>query len=369
MLRQGDWWQELIAVPETSFSAVGSINLGDTIKNSNTRAALRAQTVSQAVRHIRVRNAVLDPVSGCWFHDGSLLPHTAGLLYPQEEADARQRAQVPRFEIRNRHVFSIFHRWGSCNYGHWIAQVLPSLFHFMADPEFESSVLLLPKMPFTAQRASLECLLRELPDHKFIEENEAVYCDDVTISSLTVEDLPGAPVSSQLIYDLMVDRVSTQSRSAPAASPLGIYYWRADSAARLMRNEADLIQMLASFGIVPVICGDMAFPDQVSTFSSASLVIGAHGAGLLNIAFCRPGTTVYELFPSHFIPPLANRIAQARGLTYWADQFPSEQPEAGADRAVSAMADDMFKRRAATWLVDIPLIKERIDRILSYSGQ
>jgi len=35
--------------------------------------------------------------------------------------------------------------------------------------------------------------------------------------------------------------------------------------------------------------------EQIKLFSSASVVVGAHGAGLANIIFCKPGTTVIEL--------------------------------------------------------------------------
>jgi hypothetical protein len=360
MTSEAGWWDEQIVMPSGAFTPAGSIHLGETMTCSMTRAHFAARTATQAIKHTRVRGAVLDSISGCLFNQGRLLPQTAGLLYANEEQAARARARSPLFEIRGRRVFSIFHRWAGANYGHWIAQVLPALFHFMADPEFASSVLLLPKMPFASQRSSLHRLLRELPDHKFVEDNEAIFCDDITISSLLTDWLADVDTASQSMYNAITDPRWRQSGFVTDTPKTMIYYWRQDSAARTMRNESELIEMLAQFGIIPVICGTMSFREQVEAFSSASLVVGAHGAGLLNVAFCRPGATLYELFPGHFMPTLANRIAQARGLHYWADQF---EPDPVPELDGTGMEVEMLKRRSRTWAVDIPYIKARIEAI------
>ncbi len=356
------WWEEQIVMPAGAFTPAGSINLGETMTCSTTRAQFAARTATKAIKHTRVRGAVFDSISGCLFNQGRLLPQTAGLLYANEEQAARDRARSPSFEIRGRRVFSIFFRWAEANYGHWIDQVLPALFYFMADPEFASSVLLLPKMSLAGQRSSLRCLLRELPDHKFVETNEAIFCDDITISSLLTEHSEGVDTASQPMYNAIVDPRWRQTGFLTDRPRTMIYVSREDVGARAMRNELDLIEMLAGYGVFPVICSKMSFEEQVEAFSSASLVIGAHGAGLVNIAFCRPGTVVYELFPSHFMPNVFNRIAQTRGLHYWADQF---EPDAVPDLPGTDMNVEILKRRSRTWAVDIPFIKDRIEMILS----
>jgi hypothetical protein len=168
MAREAGWWDEQIVMPSGAFTPAGSIHLGETMTCSMTRAHFAARSATRAIKHTRVRGAVLDSISGCLFNQGRLLPQTAGLLYANEEQAARERARSRSFEIRGRRVFSIFFRWAEANYGHWIDQVLPALFHFMADPEFASSVLLLPEMSLAGQRSSLRHVLRDLPDHKFV---------------------------------------------------------------------------------------------------------------------------------------------------------------------------------------------------------
>jgi capsular polysaccharide biosynthesis protein len=55
-----------------------------------------------------------------------------------------------------------------------------------------------------------------------------------------------------------------------------------------------------------------------------AVVIGAHGAGLTNVVFCRPGTILYELMPNFYINPCCRRLAQTAGLTYHADIFEAD---------------------------------------------
>lgn len=360
---EAGWWDEQIVMPSSAFAPAGSIHLGETMNCSATRARFAARTATRAVKHTRVRGAVFDSISGCLFNQGRLLPQTAGLLYANEESVARARSRSPSFEIRGRRVFSIFFRWAEANYGHWIDQVLPALFHFMADPEFASSVLLLPKTSLAAQRSSLHHVLRDLPDHKFVEDNEAIFCDDITISSLLTEHSGGVEMACQPMYNAIVDPLWRQNSFLTDRPRPMIYISREDVTARSMRNELALIEMLAGFGVIPVICSKMSFEEQVEMFGSASVIIGAHGAGLVNIAFCRPGTVLYELFPSHFMPNVFNGIAQARGMHYWADQF---EPDPVPDLGRTGLEADILNRRARSWAVDIPLIKDRIEMILAH---
>jgi hypothetical protein len=51
-------------------------------------------------------------------------------------------------------------------------------------------------------------------------------------------------------------------------------------------------------------------------FSQATAVIGPHGAGLTDLAFCLPGTAVLELLPSDHVYPYYCSLSQAAGLRY-----------------------------------------------------
>src|SRR5262249_38563514 len=54
--------------------------------------------------------------------------------------------------------------------------------------------------------------------------------------------------------------------------------------------------------------------NEFEYFRSAELVVGAHGAGLTNIAFCLPGTKILELVPSDHVYPYYYTLAEAAEL-------------------------------------------------------
>lgn len=103
-----------------------------------------------------------------------------------------------------------------------------------------------------------------------------------------------------------------------------LYVARTDAPTRIMRNEGALIGELRRRGFDIVVPSTRSLHEQVRTFRNASLVVGPHGAGLTNIAFCEPGAMVYELVPAAYHNACFCSLAHTCGLRYWADQFHSE---------------------------------------------
>lgn len=56
--------------------------------------------------------------------------------------------------------------------------------------------------------------------------------------------------------------------------------------------------------------------DPQKDFAEAAIVVGAHGAGLANIAWCRPGTRILEWLPSDHVQPYYYALAESAGLRY-----------------------------------------------------
>ena len=115
-----------------------------------------------------------------------------------------------------------------------------------------------------------------------------------------------------------------QSLRPPHRTPHGIYVARTDASQRRMRNETAMIELAQNSGLDVIIPGNLSFEHQVAAFAAAKLVVGAHGAGLSNIAYCSPGTIIYELVPSHYPNPCFRAIADQNNLVHWADAFASD---------------------------------------------
>ncbi len=58
--------------------------------------------------------------------------------------------------------------------------------------------------------------------------------------------------------------------------------------------------------------------EQIEAFRNARIVLAAHGAGLTNILFCRPNTTLIEIFPEGGVHGSAFlRIASQLNFNYY----------------------------------------------------
>lgn len=83
---------------------------------------------------------------------------------------------------------------------------------------------------------------------------------------------------------------------------------------RRVTNEDALVEIAAGHGFTCYDHRDIA--DEPRFFAETAIVVGAHGSGLTNIAFCRPGAKLLELIPSDHIHPYYFTLARAGGLEY-----------------------------------------------------
>jgi capsular polysaccharide biosynthesis protein len=128
-----------------------------------------------------------------------------------------------------------------------------------------------------------------------------------------------------------------------------LYVARSDSSNRAVTNEKEVEALMSTSGFTSVVPGSLSIRDQVRLFRSARVVVGPHGAGLTNIAFCKPGTKVLELVQASYANPCINRIAQTRQLEYHAAFFES------------AANADVHKQ---SWHVDPTRLVDNLRRLL-----
>ena len=98
--------------------------------------------------------------------------------------------------------------------------------------------------------------------------------------------------------------------------PKKIYVTRMNASKRRVLNETDLIFEFRKENISVVKLEEYSLIDQYFMFKDAELVIGAHGAGMSNIVFCKEGTKIIEMFPSNYLEPCMFNIASMINLDY-----------------------------------------------------
>jgi len=103
------------------------------------------------------------------------------------------------------------------------------------------------------------------------------------------------------------------ARSGPGRR---IYVSRADAPARKVANEAEIVEMLGRYGFESVTLSGHAFDAQARIFNQADIIVGANGAGLSHIVFCRAGTTVIEALPARWMAPCFMTLALSAGCHY-----------------------------------------------------
>lgn len=92
-----------------------------------------------------------------------------------------------------------------------------------------------------------------------------------------------------------------------------LYITRGNNSRKII-NEQNLLSILHKYGFENYDPSKQT--NQPMDFANASIVVGAHGAGLANLAFCQSGISVLELMPSDHVFPYYFSLSQAAKLKY-----------------------------------------------------
>ena len=84
------------------------------------------------------------------------------------------------------------------------------------------------------------------------------------------------------------------AHAAPTATRR-LFLSRRDNGRRRVLNEDELYDAVAPLGFERIVPGEMTAAQQIAEFSSARVILAAHGAGLTNMIFTPPGAAIVEL--------------------------------------------------------------------------
>lgn len=266
-------------------------------------------------------------------------------------------------------VFLIGNR-GAGNFYHWMLDILPSLDCFkQAGFSFRrSDRFILHTASSSFQKQSL--LRAGIDPQQIIElENETPYVSAKEIICPHFQNAMGMRMGRWIPEFLKQFWLSGQSHNSVEenkTATIGRRIWlaRANNArnGRCITNNDELIDFFARRGFEVVYPETLSVEAQARLFSEASVVAGVHGAGLANIAFCKPGTTVLELYGAH-LAPCYWAISALCGLRY-ANLYCDGE----SDRDESLTDDlDRSKLRTMDISVDLARVSATLDLIESGS--
>jgi hypothetical protein len=182
---------------------------------------------------------------------------------------------------------------GDSNYYHFMIDVLPRLGLFEQCPEIAPPELWYAPAGEEFQRELLG-LLGIGPDQ---------YVDSSRVRHVQAECLvvPSPPAMTVINPPWAVSFLRRRLLATPIERVEGraIYVNRGGGPNnRQVTNEGELIDYLSARGFQVIVPEKMSATEKIRAFAEASVIVGAHSAGLVNLAFASPGAAVVELFPA-----------------------------------------------------------------------
>lgn len=191
-------------------------------------------------------------------------------------------------------------------YGHWLLDELPRL---LSLPRGQADNLI----AHATQPYSRTALAQSGWTGPILEADRRAHfhCEQLMVPSLS-----GTVVQpTRHGLDLVTEFVAPFSEPASAWGER-LYITREAARRRRVTNEPELWAGLQEAGFAKVRLEELTWPEQINAFRHAKVVVGPHGAGLANLAFCPSGTRVVELFNRAYVAGGFWRLAALRGLDY-----------------------------------------------------
>ena len=237
-------------------------------------------------------DAVLEDVSGIGFASDS-------------PTNPLRLSHLPR-PRHSPHTVAVLTTAAHHNYYHWLLEALPRL------DLYERSGVAIDRfyapIRHRFQRETLALL--GIPLDRIVP---ATYHAHLAPARLVVSSFHGVP--SLATIDFLLRRLTAAVQ--PWAGPgHRIFISRGSRGPRSIVNEKELVRALRPLGFERHRLEGMPIADQIALFSRAECVIGPHGAGLTNLAFCRAGTKVVEIGTPYRPWACFYEIAHHRGLDY-----------------------------------------------------
>jgi capsular polysaccharide biosynthesis protein len=318
------------------------VSLGGSFTDPVLRANFAKRERTQELNSYRLRDVTLDASLMLLLRGRARIPETRYLVSDDQYADTLVKPlPADAMDPAVHFVIAVNRAW--YNYYHWLVQAVPAIdWTLRQRGQHRVSLVLPPLRPW--QEETLALLGYQGIPRLTLNISSTYLLHQAEFSDLLGAGMPDAVSCATAATFRRLDSAVPWTHGAADE----IYVARADAENRTAQNEAELIDHLDREGVRIIVPGALSVAEQIAAFRAARLIIGPHGAGLSNIAFCRPGSFVYELLPQHYPNSCFNRLAQSAGISYWADLFESFGRGTVHER---------------TWGIDLGTVAQRLDAL------
>lgn len=186
-------------------------------------------------------------------------------------------------------TFGIIHSAWTAGYYHWLTESLPRA--YVLKERYPNAIPILPSEKYVKYASSLQLI-----GHKEVAffPNES----NVKLREFVLTECPPNFATTDPSLLKKVRDAILESLSVTISEPEEIVYVsRAKARGRRILNEDQLLSLLSGFGVKSVCSEDLSFSDQVQLMAKTKVLISIHGAGLTNMMFMQPNTSVCEILP------------------------------------------------------------------------
>lgn len=200
--------------------------------------------------------------------------------------------------------FVHFAKAGIDNYGHLLVEMLPKVLCYKGCGLVRFN-LIIPRISdrlksiiaIVLRTLGLSASICEVPSHSSILCTELFACSPV--SEHPTQKSPLLIKTRDVIVEAFAPDLCYVS-ARPGSEPTGkILVNRSSGDSRKFSNNCEVKQTHFNHGFKEVFPGEMQLGDTIRTFYDSSCISGGLGAGMTNIMFAQPGSTIILLFPGY----------------------------------------------------------------------
>lgn len=239
------------------------------------------------------------------------------------------------------------------NYYHWMIDTLPRIHLLKLSGFFEKiDFFVVPQYAYPFQKETLQIL--GIGKEKIIVPAKHQF--HVTADRLFVSSHPRGEKSFLIpdwVFDFYKNHFSHGEVSSTAIQAPYVYISRADSPKRKVSNEEEILPFLREAGFQVFQLSKLGFQEQICLFAQAKIILSSHGAGLVNMVFCKnKSVKLIEFYSEGFVHAYFYDVAFKMGIEYHFLIFKNKNP-----------ANDERKGQWEDVYVDLDALKTMLQRI------